>query len=132
MAGYSTLAEFRSFSGLGANVVDSLTEARIEELIETASRLADGYAMTQYKPPFTAPGVDWRQRVCWVAAWLVMCEVGFNPSEPNPTVMKNYEDALSWFEGVAKGSVVPLSTADQTATEEEGAPAVLSFARRGW
>lgn len=133
MAAYITRAEFVSLCGLTSQVTSQLADDRIAEKTEHASRIADGYLMSVAKTPYTAPAIDLKMRVAWIAAYFVMSELGFNPEVPgDTTILKNYSDAIAWLRDVASGRVALLAPTDQTPDIDEGRPDVTTDTPRGW
>ncbi len=130
---YITRAELEAFGGLPARVVGQITSPVLSNKLDAATAMADGYLRIQYAVPMTAPSMDLKIRVAHVAAYMIMGELGFNPEvNPDQIVVKNYDDALRWFEQVAAGRVALVSTADGTPDVNDYGPEVETDDPRGW
>jgi len=114
-------------------VLEQFSCAQREAKIAAASSLADGYLRVQYAVPMTSPSGDLKIRVCHIAAYMILGELGFNPeAAPDQIVVKNYDDAIAWLKDVSAGRVVLVSTDDQTPSANEYGPDVDTDPPRGW
>lgn len=86
-----------------------------------ASGTADGYLRKRYTLPLTAWDEEITRRVCHLAAFDLLTTRGTRPGDALDLVTKRYDDAVKWFESVAKGLIEP-SVTDSTPTFDEQHP----------
>jgi len=130
---YATYGEFLQF-GLRSGVIAGISEPDVVAALAAASSVADGYLRSRFTLPLLAWGQDLRLNVCKLAQWEVMTgQRGFNPENPgNAIYLERYEQAVRWFEQVAKGLVAPGGIEDSTAETNEGGPECETSEPRGW
>jgi phage gp36-like protein len=106
--------------------------------LSAANGRAEGaLAAGGYILPLVSWGDDLRERVCALAAFSIMCVMGYNPdSEADQAVLVRYRDAVAWFESLASGELPLAGVVESPPPAEEvtadGAAAVYTDARRGW
>lgn len=119
--------------GMPAHVLNGFSLAKRDEARGLASEVADGYARPFFAPPFTNPGADWKLRVAFLTIYFLASQLGASPEGADAYIVKNYDDALRWLEGVQKGTVKPSSTDDATpGLDDVGGPDIISAPPRGW
>lgn len=130
---YATPVDLLAFGGLTGRVLGQFTTSQQAVKLAAAEAMANGYLRVQYAVPMTAPSGDLKIRVCHIAAYMILGELGFNPeAAPDQIVVKNYDDAIGWLKDVSAGRVALESTADQTPTENDYGPDVAGDSPRGW
>src|ERR1035437_8892380 len=106
MSRYATSIDLTRLS-LPASALVGVDPGEQQAALDAASDVADGYLASRFKlpllPPF--PG-DLVQVVCDLGAYLCMKRRGFNP-EGDPNIVKGYDDAIGWLEGVSRNLVTP-------------------------
>jgi phage gp36-like protein len=83
--------------------------------LQAASSLADDYLGSQFKLPLQISPQGWdmslTEKVCWVAAYSLYFNFGFNPSSPDWQVMtERRKEALAWLDSVGKKTITPNYT----------------------
>lgn len=133
MPSYSTYAKFQQY-GLRAGVIAGIPEADITASIGASSSVADGYLRGKFTLPLVAWGEDLELNVCKHAQWEVAtAQKGFNPENPaNSIYLERYNQAVRWFEQVARGFVTPSGIVDSTPEAYEGGPECETSEPRGW
>jgi phage gp36-like protein len=100
--------------------------------LDAASDIADGYLASRFSlpllPPF--PG-DLVRAVCDIGAYLAMKRRGFNP-EGDPNVVKGYDDAVQWLEGISRNLITPAVQESSPAQGSLTIPTIISKPPRGW
>lgn len=111
----------------------SIDDATKTQHLVSASGKASSYLAKQYTFPLVSWGDDVREAVVAIAVYTLMSRRGFNPANPgDQAIVKRYDDAIRWLEGVAKGLVEPSDIVDATPTEDAGGPLVASDEPLGW
>lgn len=130
---YATPSDLLVFGGLTGRVLGQLTTSQQAAKLAAAEALANGYLRVAHSVPMTSPSGDLKIRVCHIAAYMILGELGFNPeAAPDQIVVKNYDDAIAWLKDVSAGRVVLENTDDQTPTVDDYAPDVAGDTPRGW
>jgi phage gp36-like protein len=131
---YATVSECAQW-GLPSDVLDEVGDSVVLGQLMAASQDARSYLLGHFNPPFTSVGPEVRKNVCRVAIEGVLCNnIGI---DPNPTaaelVVKQADDARSWFKQVSMGRAT-ASVTDSTPTTYEGSgwAATNNASRRGW
>lgn len=80
--------------------------------IQAASSIADAALTSQFVMPLQASPQGWDMAltmyVCWIAAYELYFQFGFNPSSPDWQIFTNRrEEAMKWFDGVGKKTITP-------------------------
>jgi phage gp36-like protein len=117
---------------LTARALDGIGDDVLNAALEAASSVADSYLSARYGDDL--PLSDWplalRINVCKLAAWDIMCAVGFDPGDAtHVAIERNATMATKWFEQVASGRV-SLSISETT-PRHASTPTVYSDDDRG-
>ena len=130
---YATASDFDRFGIRPEALPASITTKDKEAAVSAASGRADSYLGARFRLPISAWGDDLRQAVCAIAAFeLVSTQVGFNPEAGhNLVLVTRKEDAIKWFEQVARGHVTPAGIAETPPTTSS-VSRVRSNRKRGW
>ena len=130
---YATRAELERFGGLPTRVLSSFDLAKQDDALAAASSYCDGYLRNQHKVPMVSPSDDLKIKVCEIAAYFLVRQVGFSPeSGTDQLLVSAYSDAKAWLEQVAKGVVVLVNTDDATPDVPDYGPSVSTTEPRGW
>jgi phage gp36-like protein len=98
-----------------------------------ASEKADSYMRGRFQLPLLAWGTDLTMQTAYIAAYYCLAQRGFNPaSGSDQLVVKNYNDAIGWFEGVERQRVHPDVTPSTSVGTNYQLPQVASAQPRGW
>ena len=98
-----------------------------------ASEKADSYLRTRYPLPLTSFGQDIVLHCAWIAVYLLMTGRGYSPLQgADDQLQIRYEDAVRWFEGVAKQNVNPDVTFTSPGPPTYQLPQIASQPPRGW
>lgn len=98
-----------------------------------ASSLASGHEM-----PLKSWGDDLRRVCSHIAAYDLMCSLGFRPENYDANIRQRYVDAVGegdtpgWLDKVARGEIEPADLVDSSVDEEEGGVCVVTEPSRGW
>lgn len=110
----------------------SLTNGDRSAALASAYAELEAAASSQGTVPLVSISADLTAKVCQIAAYELLCRVGFNP---NAGADRNYLDralaARGYFRDIAKGIVRPLVTFS-TARTSRAQPQVRSKPIRGW
>lgn len=107
MAQYATFAELQQLALTPANAA-RFGQATCEAILQAASDLADSYFASQFVLPLLTWDMSLRLNVCNVAAYLLLCQFGFNPAAPaDKLVEERYNRALAWFCDVRDQKIFP-------------------------
>jgi len=117
---------------LGQEVVESVAKRILNLALHHASGLAAGYLGARFSLPLHAWGYDLTGHTASVAAYRFMVSKGYAPEGSDEHIRKMYEDAIAWFERVAKGELTPGDIVDSTPDISEGGPVIVSTKPRGW
>lgn len=104
---YATIADLKQLA-LTARAVEGVLDADINAALLAASSVADTYLAARYADalPLTTWPSALRQNVCKIAAWNLMCAIGFNPNDGAHVALQlNHDAALRWFRDLAAGKV---------------------------
>jgi phage gp36-like protein len=122
--------------GLPARALEKIAADDLDQGLEAASRIADGYLTSRYVLPITTWGHDLRLCVCSIAAYHLLSGRGFNPEGADENMRLRFEDAMRWLREVNKGVVTPVGITDSSSPPEDhsdaGAALVLYDQPRGW
>lgn len=130
--GYCTVQDVKDI-GLPEEALEELTDAQIQEQIDTVQGVIDVY-ISRYDLPLQTPYPDFLKRV---NIDLAVCEIflyrGYNPEEGND---QNYsarcERWLGMLDDIASGNLNIPGIIDETPTVNESAPKVKTSTLRGW
>lgn len=93
----------------------------------SASSICDSYIVSQFELPLqTTPSNGWDQSLtmytCWIAAFLLYSQFGYNPAAPADAVIESrYTKAIEWLENVRDKKIRPQWTSAQTAVDNADA-----------
>lgn len=129
---YATLADLYIHGAPSASF-GSLTSGDREAALQAASEELDAAIASQGTVPLTGTiPSDLIQKVCQIAAYELLCRVGFNPNAGSD---RNYLDravmARDYFKRVSRGEVHPKVTFTE-ARSGKAQPKVRSKSLRGW
>lgn len=111
-----------------------MSPALVDQAIEDASRLADGYLSKRFTLPFIAVGGDVTLRVTGIAIWELL-KGRVTTDNDIKLIRLPYEDAIKWFEAVAAGKINPdVTDSSSGATSQPQPPraAARSASPRGF
>ena len=128
---YATPDDLKAIA-INADALIDVPTSALEQALEDASALADGYLRTRYVLPIAPPYPgDLKLRVCQLAAHLALSARGYSP-EANPSIWNNFKDAERWLERIADNKVHPLLGDSGSNAPRSRAPRVRSKTPRGW
>lgn len=126
---YATVAEMKQV-GINADALTGLSDADLQQALDSASSVADGYLRSRYYLPIQSPYPDdLVLRVAEIGAFLALKARGFSP-DANPEIRMGYKDAIDWLEGVSMNRIQPAITDSRPSSAAE--PRIVSKASRGW
>lgn len=99
--------------------------------IQSASSQADESLTSQFVLPLQTSPQGWdmglTMRVCWIAAYQLYFEFGFNPNSPDWEIFTDrYNRALKWLDEIGKKTITPLY-ADSSGDGPSGSDAAGDF-----
>lgn len=106
---YAVLANLSTY-GLPAAALVGVDNALITAHLTGASDLADSYLTARYPAPFTTWGAVLTQKVCEIAAYTLMCIVGFTAKTTDQNLLARHDTAIKWLEHVRDGKIKPQGT----------------------
>lgn len=128
---YATSKDLEALS-LGQNILQDADWQKLNRALVHGSDLAAGYLGSQYALPLLAWGDDLAGHTAAVAAYRFMVSIGYSPEGRDEHIRTMYEDAIRWFERIAKGELSPDGIVDSTPDINEGGPVILTTKKRGW
>lgn len=100
----------------------SLTSAQINEAIQTASALMDGYFVARFQLPLVQVSYDVVLCCASLSVYILVAPRGYNPNNPAELVYETrYKQQISWLKDVANGQATPGVT-DSSSTAAPGLP----------
>lgn len=116
---YLTRQEFFDLA-IGGAAFRAQPVGTIDASLQAASDMADGYFRKRFTFPLMSIGFDVKRQVCALACFDLISHRGFKPdSGTDDVIVKRYDDAIRWFENVAKGLIEP-DIVDATDVDEMG------------
>lgn len=101
--------------------------------LDTASGTADSYLRARYAVPIPAPYPrELAGAVAAIAAFDLLCSLGFNPQEFDSVYQARRDSALQWLRDVSSGKAALADTADATPGQSIGRASITSLPSRGW
>ena len=127
---YATRADLVTYVPAGA--LSSVSTAIQDRALLDASAEAANYIPDQAGVPLAEPYDPALVRhVCWLAAWQIMSQRGFNVEAGSNDVFRiNRDAAISWLNKVSRREITLLSAGSPV--KGSGGPRVLSATSRGW
>lgn len=101
----------------------------MDAALQAASSIADSYINSVFILPLTDWDMSLRIHVCNIAAYLLYCQVGFNPAAPADKLIEmRYQKALEWLQSISDEKVTPNWTDSSGADPQSQAagPFVIS------
>lgn len=131
MSRYGELADLYTH-GAPSSSFGSLTDQQRLEGLEAASSEIDDHLRARGKLPLVSWGDSIKQRCCHIAAYELMCRVGFNPAAgSDKNILDRAIFARDWLRRVSKGEVTP-ECVFATTPNAHAQPRVRSKPTRGW
>ena len=96
------------------------------------SDVAAGYLNSRFKLPLLRWYADLAGHTAAVSAYRFMVSRGFAPEGHDSQVRMIFDDAIRWFERVAKGEIVPTDIEDSSPHVDVGKVIITTHRRRGW
>lgn len=126
----ATLADLTDL-GVAAQRIVNVADAKKQKALNAASDLLDGYISDQSTLPLIAPyPQDVIDFECAIAAYRLLCNVGFNPMAPADKALKEERDGwIEWAVGVSKGEINPSWTDSSPADGPSGVDVITSTSR---
>jgi phage gp36-like protein len=118
---------------LAAAAFSGVSDDDVDAALIAASSEADSYLASRYGDslPLATWPLSLRQNICKLAAWNLMCAIGFQPGDNSHVAIQiNYDAAVKWFTGVSMGRI-SLAIAD-TSPRHGYSPYVSSDDDRGF
>jgi phage gp36-like protein len=137
MTRYAEAADLAAL-GVRSQATGGIASGDIDDALDAASVLFDGYARSRYDVPFTTWGMDVTAAVAKVAAYEILSTRGLSPaaSDSDQNVRDRYRDAIAWMKDVAAGRARVSGGATTPTAERHArastAPTVRSTGQRGW
>jgi phage gp36-like protein len=130
---YATPSDLVTTGAINATALVNVSTADQNAACVAASEKADSYLRTRYPLPLASFGTDVVMHVAWMAVYLLMTGRGYNPmAGADDQLRMRYDDAVAWFEGVAKQNINPDVTANFPPGPQYQLPVVSSQPPRGW
>ena len=128
----ASLTELARLGHLPQAMASLADEVKTEHLL-AASGVALSYIAKRHALPLVSWGHDLIEAVVAIAAWTLLCQRGFNPTNPaDMSVRERYLQALAWLRDVAKGLAELVDVVDATPSIQEAGPLVSSEKRHQW
>lgn len=112
---YATTSQFQQLGITPAAFArfEALSPGSSLAAIQGASSLADTYLSSQFILPLVVSPQGWDMALtmytCWIAAYEVYYQFGFNPSSPDWEILADRKDrAMKWLNGVGEKTITPL------------------------
>ena len=128
---YATAKDLEALS-LGQEILRNSDEQKLSRALVQGSDTAAGYVGSQYALPLLAWGDDLVGHTASVCAYRFMVSIGYAPAGSDEHIRMMYDDAIRWFERIAKGELSPDGIVDSTPDINEGGPVILTTRKRGW
>ena len=126
----ATLADLADL-GVASQRIATVADAKKQKRLNAVSDWLDGYLQAQATLPLTAPyPQDVIDCEANVAAYRLLCNIGFNPMAPADIALK--EEAarwVAWAEGVSKGEITPPWVDE---IDDPSGPDVITSTSRGY
>jgi phage gp36-like protein len=103
---YATSTDLANF-GLSQAALAGVNPSVITAALQSASDEADGYFRSQFTLPLTNWSTDLTQKVCQIAALIILTQRGFSPDGSDDVYVQAASSARQWFRDVAMGKTVP-------------------------
>jgi len=107
---------------------DAKVAGTVDAQLEAANATAEAALQECCTLPLASWGMDLALQVAALAAWPILCVVGFNPE----ALERRWEAATQYFRDVAARRFRPAGIVDSTPDVEEGGFAVSTRASRRW
>lgn len=104
----------------------------INECLQSASGVIDGYLAARFILPLITWGEDLKRACSIIAAYDLMTVRGHSPHGPDENLRLRYEDILRWLRDVSTGKIHPQVEDSSTDEDPGGSPIVDSKPPRGW
>lgn len=95
--------------------------------LQAASSICDSYLVSQFTLPLAISPQGWdmslTMNTCWIAAWLLYNQFGYNPAAPvDDLIVKRYEAAIDWLKQIRDKQIFPVwvDSSANTGTDEAG------------
>jgi phage gp36-like protein len=91
---------------------EAVSPGCVTAAIQAASSVADDFLGSQFILPLQTSPQGWdmslTEKVCWLAAYSLYFNFGFNPSSPDWQVMTDRrKEAMAWLDGIGKKTITP-------------------------
>lgn len=131
MPSYATVSDFKTL-GIPSRALTGILDSVIEDALEVATSTAEGYLSSRYSDP---PLTGWPKSVVYhvvgIAQFVVVSGyIGYNPDQSHEVIRMRHDDALKFFEKVAKGTITLITA--ETAPARGSTPSVLSDPVEDW
>ena len=95
--------------------------------LQTASGIMDGYLQQVFTLPLQTWGYDVQQYCCWIAAYILVQQRGYNPNNTAETTFKDrYEMAMKWLNDVTNHRATPQQVLDSSPNAQPNTPAAIA------
>ena len=128
---YATRNDLAALS-LGHNILANADVQNLNRALVHGSELAAGYLGARFDLPLLRWGDDLSGHTAAVVAYRFMVHIGYAPEGNDEHIRMMYEDAIRWFERVAKGEHAPDGIIDSTPERNEGGPVIFTTPMRRW
>lgn len=142
---FSSLSEFIKYGKIPEAAMDGREEKALSFLDSAYEEMA-GYFRAATPPivlPLPASSISTMMKKveCWLAAWDMIGDIGFDPTSRSDEVYRlSRDDGIAWLKGVASGSIQPLPVSpdgdpvdgNTDPSSNDSGAAVVSDPPRNW
>jgi phage gp36-like protein len=123
---YAQPADLQSVGLLGTFLQLVPVPSQVQAL-QNASAIMDGYIGQRFILPIVTWGFDIQMHCCWLAAFILIQQRGYNPQNPaEKTWEERYDKAMAWLKDVSNGKATPSQVLDSSPNAQPGASAPQS------
>ena len=117
--------------GVAVQRIANVASTKKQAALNAASDFLDGYISDQCELPLIAPyPQDVIDFECAIAAYRLLCNVGFNPMAPADKALKDErDDWIKWAERVSSGEVNPRWTDSSSGVDPSGVDVITATTR---
>ena len=123
---------------LPAEATADLSDSQIAASLLSATDTVASAIAANHEMPLLSWGGDVQLHTASIAAYHLMCGLGFRPEDYDANIRQRYVDAcgddksIGWLGRVARGAIEPADLVDSTVDEADGGAYVVTEASRGW
>ncbi len=120
---YAQPADLQSVGLLGT-FLQTVPVADQTAALKAASAIMDSYLGQQFTLPIQQWSFDVQQYCCWITAYVLVQQRGYNPGNAaEETFKERYDISMKWLKDVANGIATPAQILDSSPNAQPGTPA---------